>query len=131
MFPEFHPRLSKLHPKDRLAARGEILAARKLRRKGYKILARRWRWRRFEIDLVACRGKVLAVVEVKTRSDDKFGLPQEAVPYWKQKRIVAAGNVYAAKNKLGDCLLRFDVVAILAVENKKPIIDHIENAFQA
>ena len=129
LFPDAHPRWFDLAPKDRLAARGEMLAERELRRSGYTILVRRWRWHRFELDLMARRGDVVAVIEVKTRRDDSFGAPQEAVPVWKQRHIAAAARAYVAKENLDDCILRFDVVAVMLPPRGRAEIVHIENAF--
>jgi len=80
LFPYSDPRWKGLDYKKGLAARGEEMAGRKLRRDGYSILARNWRWHRYELDLIARKGDLVAVVEVKTRRDDRFGAPQEAVP---------------------------------------------------
>lgn len=129
LFPDDHPRWGRLPAKDRLAARGEFLAERRLRRRGYRILARRWRWHRLELDLVALKGNVVAVVEVKTRRDDSFGAPQEAVPHWKRRRIVLAGQAFVKAGGLHDRFLRFDVFAVTIPPAGKPVIDHIENAF--
>lgn len=128
-FGEFHPRYSGLSAKDSLAARGERLAERTLRNKGYRILERGWRWHRYELDLIAEKGNVIAFVEVKTRSDNSFGSPQEAVKPMQQKRIIAAGQAYALKKKFHDHILRFDVIAILMPEGESPDVLHIENAF--
>ena len=129
VFPEHHPRWIDLPRKDSLAARGEFLAERELKRRGYRILGRRWRWHRFELDLIARRGDVVAVVEVKTRRDDRFGAPQEAVPIWKQRRIAGAARAFAAAQRLENVILRFDVVAVVLQPGKQPDILYIENAF--
>ena len=136
LFPEAHPRWFDLAPKDRLAARGELLAERVLRRAGYWIRGRRWRGHRFALDLVARGGRggreeVVAVVEVKTRRDNSFGAPQEAVPAWKQRHIAAAARAYVAAESLDDCVIRFDVVAVTLPPRGRAEIVHIEDAFTA
>jgi putative endonuclease len=129
LWPEFHPRTAFMQPKDRLALRGEEMAMRELRRKGYEIIERGWRWHRFEIDLIARKENVLAVVEVKTRSSDRFGSPQEAVPRWKQLRIISAAKAFVQKRKMQDRLVRFDIISIVCDEKAEMRIEHIENAF--
>ena len=130
-FPDFHPRWSDLAEKDQLAARGEELALRTLVKSGYRIMAQRWRWHRFELDLVARKGNTVAVIEVKTRRDDRFGSPQEAVPRWKQRRIITAAKAFVRHKRLEDYILRFDIVAITIPPGGKPEILHIDNAFSS
>ena len=105
------------------------MAGRKLRRDGYSILARNWRWHRYELDLIARKGDLVAVVEVKTRRDDRFGAPQEAVPVWKQRRIARAAQAYVRKENLDDCLIRFDIIAVTVDGEGGIEVNHIENAF--
>jgi putative endonuclease len=131
IWSEHHPRTAFMQPKDRLALRGEALAETELRRKGYEIVARGWRWHRYEIDLIARKGNTVAIVEVKTRTGDRFGTPQEAVPRWKQKRIATAARVFIRKHRLEGCLTRFDIMAIVVREETAVRIEHIENAFQS
>jgi len=130
VWPDSHPRYAHMLPKDQLAVRGELLAEKELKRAGYSIVAKGWRWHRFEIDLIARKGDVLAVVEVKTRRDDSFGAPQEAVSRWKQRRIVTATRAYLQKEHLEDCIVRFDIMAIHIPGEEPPRVEHIKNAFQ-
>jgi len=131
LWPECHPDIVHMHPKDQLAVKGELLAETELKRAGYSIIAKGWRWHRYELDLIARKGNVVAVVEVKTRRDDSFGSPQEAVPVWKQRRIVTAARAFIRQHGLGDCLIRFDIMAILAPRGQTPQVEHITDAFQA
>lgn len=105
--------------------RGENLAVKYLKKQGYKIVARNWRNPFGEVDIIACLGDVLAFVEVKTRTDDSFGAPSEAVGRARKERYVRAAAYYFAEREI-DCVVRFDVIE---VEGKK--VNHIISAFEA
>lgn len=111
---------------------GEERAARYLQRRGWKIVARNFRTRWGEIDLVAEKGGVRAFVEVKTRADDRFAAPREFVTPAKQRRLVAAAEAYLAAFPAGG-QPRFDVVEVyLSPGFLRPArIVHWENAFEA
>ncbi len=96
-----------------LGRRGETIAARYLKRRGYRVLARNFRAAGAEIDLVAMEGETLVFVEVKTRLGTGAGMPQEAVDGRKQRRIRRAAEIYAARHRASQWPMRFDVVAIL------------------
>lgn len=95
-----------------LGARGESVAARHLRRRGYAIVRRNYRGEHGEIDLVALDGDVLVFVEVKTRAQDRFGEPLEAVDVRKQLRIARAAEEFVREHRLYDRAIRFDVVGV-------------------
>jgi putative endonuclease len=76
------------------------------------ILARNYRCRVGEIDLVARDGPVVVFVEVKERRSDSHGTAVEAVTWRKRQRIVRAARIYATVNGLADAPVRFDVLAI-------------------
>lgn len=108
----------------------EDLAADYLEKNGYKILARNFRFKQNEIDIIAEKDDLIIIVEVKARSTDAFMLPQEAVTKGKIKSIVSAANHYMEEfNK--DQEVRFDIISVLPDDNKNLIIDHIKDAFQA
>ena len=111
-----------------LGEAGEEAAARYLTATGWRILARRWKAAGREIDLVAEREGVLALVEVKTRRRSGVARPLFAVDWRKQRQLAAAGAVAAERWKHAQAL-RFDVIGITwgAAE---PEIDHIEDAFR-
>jgi len=112
-------------------ARGERLARRHLRRNGYRILFRNFRGRTGgEIDLVCRDHDTLVFVEVKTRTRQDFGRPIAAVDRQKQKRIARGGLAWLRMLDNPDILFRFDVVEVLLLENAKPRIEIIKNAFQ-
>jgi putative endonuclease len=109
---------------------GENLACAALAERGYEILARRYRTRSGEIDIVARDGGTLVFVEVKGRMSDRCGPPAEAVTWRKQRKIVAMARWYLTEHRLHGQLCRFDVVTVLFRAGKLPIIEVVPNAFQ-
>ena len=99
-------------PRQSLGKMGEELACAELTRRGYEILARRYRTRAGEIDIIARDGPTIVFVEVKARADDAFGGAAAAVGAWKQRRIGRMATDYLARRRVGECPCRFDVVAI-------------------
>ena len=91
---------------------GEDTAARMLRRDGYKILARNYRCRHGEIDIVAFEDGEYVFVEVKTRRSDVKGSGAEAVTPTKQRKLARVAEQYLAERGLDDRPSRFDVVAV-------------------
>jgi putative endonuclease len=115
----------------RRGARGERLACRHLRHNGYRVLFRNFRGRTGgEIDLVCRDHDTLVFVEVKTRTRQDFGRPIAAVDRQKQKRIARGGLAWLRMLDNPDILFRFDVVEVLLLENAKPRIEIIKNAFR-
>jgi putative endonuclease len=117
-------------PIDVLGDRGENLAARFLRDKGYKILVRNYRCNVGEIDIIARDGTALVFVEVKTRSYDD-PTPEEQVHAGKQHQLTKAARFYLARYGTPQPPARFDVVAIVWPEGREPQIRHTANAFEA
>ena len=103
---------------------GEALAVKYLSDKGCKILARNFRSKMGEIDVIAEDGKYIVFVEVKYRTDNLYGEPFEAVTAAKRRKIRRTAELYLLKtgNINRDC--RFDVIDILDGR-----IEHYENAF--
>ncbi len=115
--------------RQHLGQNGEEIAARYLIEKGYKILARNFRCRLGEIDIVATHEDVLSFVEVKTRTGDTFGSPGSAVTLKKQRQISKAAQYYLAEYNLFDTAARFDVVSVVIGPDQKPLIELIPGAF--
>ena len=110
-----------------LGQTGENTAAAYLESKGYRLLHRNWRSGKKELDIVAQKDEELIVVEVKTRRDTDFALPQDAVNDKKIRRIVAAADCYIKRFGI-DLPVRFDIVTV--VGQKAPFrIEHIKEAF--
>lgn len=112
-----------------LGCRGEELACAFLREKGYLILNRNYRTKTAELDIVAREGEYLVFVEVKSRSSNEFGSPFEAITRRKQSKMILAAQEYLARERPASRAARFDVVSVL-FERGKPVIDHLENAFE-
>lgn len=107
---------------------GEDLACAELSRRGYEILARRYRTRYGEIDIVARDGDTIVIVEVKTRDGDAFGAGADAVTGSKQRRLVRMGTDYLLRGRLGGSPCRFDVIEV-DVAGDQPRIEVYRNAF--
>ncbi|MCD4689232.1 MAG: YraN family protein [Desulfuromonadaceae bacterium] len=107
---------------------GEEQATRFLRRAGMKIVARNLRTPVGEVDIIARKGKTLIFAEVKTRRSSAYGTPQEAVGATKQRQILRAASWYLNEQGEQDLQPRFDVLAVLVV-NDKAQIEHIADAF--
>ncbi|HEY6531831.1 MAG TPA: YraN family protein [Acidimicrobiales bacterium] len=107
-----------------LGARGEGLAARWYEAHGYVVLARNWRCREGEIDLVLARGRQVVVCEVKTRTSTAYGTPAEAVTRTKQLRIRRVAMRWLDEQEVRPSGLRFDVACVMG-----SAVDVIEAAF--
>ncbi len=110
--------------------RGEGIAARYLESHGWRILARGYRVRGGEIDLVAARDGMLALVEVKTRRNRILDDGRGAVGGAKQRRLTRAAGLFLASRRLGHMPCRFDVILIGGGEAEWDLV-HIAGAFQA
>ena len=107
---------------------GERVAERWLRRKGWRIVQRRFRNGHRDIDLVAERDGLIAFVEVKARKGTEFGLPVEAVNWRKQRELSRSAHVWIERHGRPDESYRFDVIGVL-VEGSLVRVRHVENAF--
>ncbi len=106
---------------------GEQLAADFLQKKGYCIRHRNWRAGRNELDIVAEKNGELVVVEVKSRKDNTYGNPYEAIDGRKIRRIVSATDTYLKVFSL-DLFVRFDIITVTGNDGNYNI-EHIEDAF--
>ena len=117
--------------------RGERLAARHLRRRGYRILARNYRCPPGEVDIIALDASTrkewgvesIVFVEVKTRASDLHVAPESAVDRRKRRHLTRAAKYYLAHHDAGDRRVRFDVVAVLDRPGRGPEVRHIPDAF--
>lgn len=98
----------------RLGAAGERAAAAWYEARGYRVLARNWRCREGELDLVLGRGRTVVFCEVKTRSSAAYGVPAAAVTHDKQRRLRVLAMRWLAESGVSAGELRFDVVGVLA-----------------
>ncbi|ADY53224.1 Uncharacterized protein family UPF0102 [Pseudopedobacter saltans DSM 12145] len=109
--------------------KGEQLAKLFLEENGYEILDENWHFNKAEVDLIAYKNKTIIFIEVKTRSGDYFGSPEEFVDHKKQKLLSDAAEEYIyIMQHQGE--IRFDIVSILINKHSEnPKITHIEDAF--
>ena len=100
--------------RQKLGREGEELARRFLLSKGYKIVKRNFRTPFGEIDLIAYQKKVLAFIEVRTKTSSNFGTPEESISLSKKKKISRVASFYlkAKRLKENDIDCRFDVVCL-------------------
>jgi len=127
-------RIRGLPPRPR-GARGagwdwERAAERALAREGYRIVARNYRARGGEIDLIADDGGVLCFVEVKGRRSVAFGGPAESVTEEKQRRIERAAREWLARSREPDRPCRFDVVTVTQRDDAEPQVELLRDAFR-
>lgn len=106
---------------------GEDIAHTFLIDKGMQVLERNWRYKRAELDIIAMEAETMVFIEVKTRSDDILGSPENAVDTRKRKLMIRAAIAYMHHSK-HDWTIRFDIVSVI-LRNDKPQIDHIQDAF--
>lgn len=114
-----------------LGDRGEIVAAAYLVKSGYKILEKNFRCALGEIDIVAEKSGRLYFAEVKTRTSDRFGRPEESVHEIKQRKIIKLAEWYLKAHKIQDRPISFLVAAVDWSGPQEPSVRIIENAFQA
>jgi putative endonuclease len=108
---------------------GEQAVAEWLEQQGYRLLARNWRRREGELDLVAMEGTTLVFIEVKTRRSESFGAPEESVDERKQRQLALLAQRYLDENAtLAFDQCRFDVV-VVDLTGSCPRFRHYRNAF--
>jgi len=112
-----------------VGAYGEQVAVRHLEDAGYAVLARNWRSRAGELDVVATRDGVLVFVEVKTRRTFTYGPPALAVTPAKAARIRAVAQEWLAASRLGPVPQRFDVVSVFRPVAGPAVVEHVQGAF--
>ena len=112
---------------NELGKKGEQLAVDFLLNNSYDIIERNYRYQKAEVDIIAQKDDILAIVEVKTRSTADFGSPEDFVKPKQIKNLVKAVDAYIIERDL-DIEVRFDIIAIVKVKNGYEI-EHLENAF--
>ncbi len=115
--------------KKSFGEKGEEIAVKYLKKLGYEIVARNYRFGHGEIDIIAKDKDTLVFIEVKTRENLNFGPPELAVTKRKQQQIKKISEAYLYEHNFSDTESRIDVIAILLERNGKPKINHIINAF--
>lgn len=105
---------------------GEEEAVAYLREEGFLILDTNWSYGKDEVDIIARDGSFLVFLEVKTRTADTYGRPEEFVTKEKQKHLIRAANAYIEKKDLY-WEIRFDIIAVTLQPRLK--VDHLREAF--
>lgn len=118
--------MATIHRRGR---RGEALVADYLSRRGWRILARNWRFHYKELDLVVERGGVVAFVEVKTRAADGLGHPLEAITARKRRDLAIAARGWIATHGAAYDSFRFDA-AVVVTDYAGTRVDHLEDAWR-
>jgi len=113
---------------QRIGKWGEDTAAEYLTQRGYEIMARNVRTPYGEIDIVTRQGDITIFVEVKARTSNKMGLPEESITPRKREHMLAAADHYAAEHEIDHW--QIDVLAIEGKPGSNPKITYFENAIQ-
>ena len=111
---------------QRIGKWGEEIAAEYLAQRGHEIIARNIRTPYGEIDIIAKQNDIIIFVEVKTRTSNTMGLPEESITPRKREHMLAAADHYAAENKIDHG--QIDVVAIEGKPGTKSVITYFESA---
>lgn len=106
---------------------GEDIAEKYLIQKEYYILARNYHTRFGEIDIIASDGSCIVFVEVKTRTQNQFGTPLEAITSGKLSKIIKTSQFYLSQRNLHGKPYRYDAIEIILNSQNKPIINHLLN----
>lgn len=112
---------------NELGIQGEKMAVAFLRKKGYSIRARNYRFKHLEIDIVAEYENKLIIVEVKTRNSDYLADPYNTISKTKQRNLIQCANAFLHENEL-DCETQFDIISI-QFSKAESKIEHLEDAF--
>jgi putative endonuclease len=111
---------------QRIGKWGEEIAAEHLTQKGYEITGRNIRTPYGEIDIVTKQKDITIFVEVKTRTSNKMGLPEESITPRKRQHMISAADHYAAEHEIDHW--QIDVISVEGKPGTTPIITHFENA---
>ncbi|MBL0342237.1 MAG: YraN family protein [Bacteroidetes bacterium] len=112
---------------NELVIKGEEIACQFLRKAGYFILDRGWRWQHLELDILAFKDNTLIVVEVKTRSSAIFAQPDDTISNKKLKQVFEAADRYMETKNI-PWEVRYDLITVI-VHGETHSIEHIEDAF--
>ncbi|HMR92664.1 MAG TPA: YraN family protein [Chitinophagaceae bacterium] len=113
---------------NQLGKQGESLAVDYLLKKGYEILHQNWRYSHYEIDIIARKGKMLHIIEVKARNFSPFGYPEDSVGYKKFKRLQRAADEFLQQNPEYKWL-QYDILSITLHPDKEPEYFMLEDVF--
>jgi putative endonuclease len=94
MINKFKPQINTMHHNKLTGNKGEEMAAVYLKANGYEILESNWRYGHWEVDIIAAKGKMLYFFEIKTRTSDRFGHPEESISKKKMQNLRNAAEQY-------------------------------------
>ncbi len=106
---------------------GEDIACKYILQKNYKIIKRNFYCRQGEIDIIAKDKNEVVFIEVKTRTNNKYGEPVDSITYYKKNKIIKSIQYYIYKEKIEHIDIRIDVIEIYSKKGKYKI-NHIKNA---
>lgn len=112
--------------RQKIGRLGEQLALGYLESQGFQLLETNYRYGRGEIDLIVISEKLLVFVEVKTRRDVRYGLPEENMSFRQQQKVMETAEHYL-ETHVWKAPIRFDIVAIIL--SSRPQVDHFEDAY--
>jgi putative endonuclease len=119
---------AKMAAHNEFGKAGEQMAADWLELHGFQIVSRNWRFRRFEIDIIASKESILHFIEVKSRHDDLFGKPEDWVDHKKGRRLLSAGEAF--QDRFPHWVhIQYDIVSILLTPDGKPDLFFIEDVY--
>lgn len=114
----------------RSGRRFEALAAEHLTARGWRILARNYRFGHKEIDLIAARERTLAFIEVKGREGGDFGHPLEAITWRKRREILEVARHWMAEHRERWAVVRFDAIAVRRSSVGRLQVEHVPDAWR-
>lgn len=109
--------------------RSEEVTWLEYRQRGFRLLARNWRCRLGELDLVVARGRLVAFCEVKSRGSSGFGGPHESVTSAKQRKVRALAEAFIGARGIRAARYRFDVASVMVHEDGRAEVHIFEDAF--
>jgi putative endonuclease len=112
-----------------IGKRGEELAVKILTEKGWEIIDRNYQYGNWgEMDIIAKdKDGILVFIEVKTRTNLEYGMPEDSITKKKIKQLKKIAECYLYEKEIKDTNCRIDVVSVLALDWKKPVVEHYEN----
>ena len=115
--------------KQQFGQKSEALAVEVLKSEGYAIITTNWHCALGELDIVAQKDGVLVFVEVRSRHSHTTETALSSIDNKKRKKLYGAALTYLAEHDLGDAAWRIDVIAIAMPRSGRPLIEHVEDAF--
>lgn len=120
--------LQQMNMQQKIGDDGEALAVKYLQKLNYTIIETNWRYSKSEIDIIAYDGDILVFVEVKTRSYDYYGQPEDSIDA-KKELMIAEGAAAYMRFSGHNWAIRFDIISIILPKSGTPNITHYKDAF--